>query len=115
MQCEQIFEIEQDQTDINIVPGVVNCLICALNTTGDVAWRIELNGVLVPVTSSPDAEVNGKFLVIEMPDDYVSPGSSGKRNITCTSLVNGQTLKARLALIMGEFSITNYYNYSCSI
>ena len=105
LQCEQTFQIERDEADINIVPGVINCFSCALNTSGDIAWQVELNGNLVSVSLSPDAEVDGKFLIIEMPDDYVSPGPSGGRNITCTSLIDGQTFEARLASIVGEYVI----------
>jgi hypothetical protein len=91
----------QDETDINIVPGVVNCFSCALVTEGDVVWQVELNGILVPASSSPDAVADNNFLVIEMPDDYVLSGPSGRQNISCTSLVDGQTIEARLAS-MGE-------------
>ena len=108
MQCEQTFQIERDQININIVPGVVNCFSCALNASGDVDWLVEMNGNLVPASSLPDAEVDGKFLVIEMPDNCVPPGLSGGRNISCTSLVDGQTFEARLVSIMGEYSIASY-------
>ena len=79
------------------MPGVVNCFSCAaLNTTGgSINWQVELNGDLVPVSSSPDAVVNGNFLVIAMPDNYVQPGTSGRRDIRCS--VNGRSLEARLA------------------
>ena len=38
------------------------------------------------------------FLVITMPDKYVLPGTSGRRDISSYSTVNGRTLEARLAL-----------------
>jgi hypothetical protein len=91
----------QEETDIDIVPGVVNCFICALVTNGDVIWQVELDGVLVPVSLSPDAVAIGNFLVIQMPDDYVPSGPSGRRNISCISLVDGQTIEARI-VSMGE-------------
>ena len=96
-QCVETFRIEQDRIDLFIVPGVVNCFSCALDTGGDVAWQVELDGVLVPVSLSPDALADGNCLIIEMPDNYVLPGLSGRRNITCTSLVDGRTFEARLA------------------
>ena len=80
-----------------MVPGVVNCFGCALDASGSVAWQIELDGDLVPASSSSDIVVDGNVLVIAMPDDYVLPGSSGRKNILCTSLTNGLNLEARLA------------------
>ena len=78
------------------MPGVVNCFNCTLDTTGgSVSWQVELNGDLVPVSSSPDAVVNGNFLVIAMPDNYVQPGTSGRRDIHCSA--DSQNLEARLA------------------
>ena len=78
------------------MPGVVNCFSCALNTTGgSVSWQVEMNGNLVPVSSSPDAVINDTFLVIAMPDDYVQPGTSGRRDIRCSA--NDQSFEARLA------------------
>ena len=78
------------------MPGVVNCFSCALDTTsGSVSWQVELDGDSVPVSSSPDAVVNGNFLVIAMPDNYVQPGTAGRRDIHCSA--NHQSLEARLA------------------
>ena len=91
----------QDGTDIDVTPGVVNCFSCALDSMSGIAWQVEMNGRLVPALSSPDAVVDGNFLIIEMPDDYVSLGPSGGRNITCTSLFDGQSFEARLTS-MGE-------------
>ena len=79
------------------MPGVVNCLSCILDTIGSVSWQVTLNGDLVPVSSSPNAEPVGNFLVIAMPENYVLPGTSGRRIIVCTNYVNGQNLEARLA------------------
>ena len=78
------------------MPGVVNCFNCALDTTGgSVSWQIELNGDLVPVSTSPDIVVDGNFLVITKPDNYVQPGTSGRRDIYYSA--NSQSLEARLA------------------
>ena len=94
-QCVQNFRIEQDRIDLYIIPGVVNCFSCALDTTGSsVSWQVELDGDLVPVSTSSDTVVSGNFLVIAMPDDYVQPGTSGRREISCS--VNDQYLEARL-------------------
>ena len=79
------------------MPGVVNCFSCALDTVGNVNWQVELDGDLVPVSSSPDAVTDDNFLVIAMPDNYVQPRNSGRRDIVCNSAVNGQNLEARLA------------------
>ena len=65
---------------------------------GSVAWQVDRDGLLVPVSSSsPDVVTNGNFLVITTPESYVLPGTSGRQDILCTSLVNGQSLEARLA------------------
>ena len=64
---------------------------------GSVRWQVQLDGDLIPSSLSPDAETDGNFLVIAMPDNYVQPGNSGRRDIVCTSTVNGQNLEARLA------------------
>ena len=79
------------------MPGVVNCFSCALDTIGSVNWQVDTDGDLVPVSLSPDAEADGNFLVVAMPDNYVQPGTSGRRNVKCTSVVTGQPLEARLA------------------
>ena len=100
-QCVQTFTIMQDGTDIDVMPGVVNCFSCALDSMSGIAWQVEINGRLVPVSSSPDVVVDGNFLIIEMPDDYVPFGQSGGRNITCTSIFDGQSFEARLTS-MGE-------------
>ena len=73
------------------MPGVVSC---ALDAVGSVSWQIELNRNLVPTSSSPDAVVNGNFLVIAMPDNYVQPGTSGRRDIVCS--IKSRHLEARL-------------------
>ena len=96
LQCVQNFRIDRNRIDLYIMPGVVNCFNCTLDTAGgSVSWKVELDGDLVPVSTSPDAVVNGNFLIIAMPDDYVQPGTSGRRDISCT--VNDQHLEARLA------------------
>ena len=105
-QCAQTFQIEQDVIDINIISGVVTCFSCALDSTGpgDVVWLVEMDGNLVPVSTLSNAVADGNFLIIEMPDDFFPPGPSGRRNISCISLVNGQTFEARL-VSMGEQQI----------
>ena len=99
LQCAQNLRIEQDRIDLFIIPGVVNCFSCALDTTdGSIIWQVEMNGNQVPVSSSPDAVVNhDNLLVIAMPDNYVQPGTSGRRDIRCYSSANNQRLEARLA------------------
>ena len=80
--------------------GVVNCFSCALDAIGGVSWEVEVDGVLVPISTLSDDNiivVNGSFLIIAMPDNYVQPGTSGRRDIICISHANGQTLDARLA------------------
>lgn len=99
-QCVQTFLIERDMMDISIMPGVVNCFSCALDTPGPVAWLVEMDGELVQTSLSPDAvtvtKLNGSFLVIAMPDNYVLPGPSGRRIIACISEIDEQSFEARL-------------------
>ena len=78
------------------MPGVINCFSCALDTNGSITWQVTVNGDLLHLSLAPNAEADGNFLVIAMPEDYVLPGTSGRRDILCTSLVNGQNLEARL-------------------
>ena len=78
------------------MPGVINCFSCALDTNGSIAWQVSVNDDLVPVSSSSDAVADDNFLIIAMPEKYVLPGTSGRRDILCTSVDNGQNLEARL-------------------
>ena len=41
-------------------------------------------------------EVEGNYLVLPSPGDYVLPGNSGRRNIICTDSI-GDTYEARLS------------------
>ena len=89
----QTFLITQDD-EIYIEPGVVNCFSCALE---NVAWLVEEGGDLVPPSVSPNAEAIGSFLVIAMPDNYVTPGTAGRQEIVCVTDVQGQNYEVRLA------------------
>ena len=65
---------------------------------GSVSWLVEIDGDLVPPSLSEDAAATeGNFLIIAMPDVFVQPGTTGRRDIVCASAVTGQTLEARLA------------------
>ncbi len=98
-QCERIFQIDSEQNvDIVIVPGVVNCFSCALDR---VIWLVELdNGDIVQPDSesSPDTvAVNGTRLVLAMPENYVQPGTAGRKYIECVSQLNNSNIEVRLA------------------
>ena len=84
-----------NEDNIYIVPGVVNCFMCDL--PGTIAWQVEENRDLVPPSQSPNAEAVGNFLVIASPDNYVRPGTAGRRDIVCTSLTDGRDYEVRLA------------------
>ena len=112
----QTFLITQDDV-IYIEPGVVNCFSCALE---NVAWLVEEDGDLVPPTLSPNAEAVGTFLVIAMPDNYVTPGTAGRREIFCTSLTDGQnnyevrlSSPSKCSLQLSLYSLNNY-SYTCN-
>ena len=102
-QCAQTFRIEEDREEIFIIPGVVNCFSCALDSNGSVIWKIT---VTVNDGPAPFAATDRNFLVIEMPENYIQPGLSGRRSILCISFDNGQILEARLS------SPGNNYNSS---
>jgi hypothetical protein len=50
--------------DLYITPGLVNCFSCALDAGGSVNWQVELDGDLVPASTSPDVAVDGNFLLL---------------------------------------------------
>ena len=67
---------------------------------GDVVWQIEVDGGLVPTTSSTAAQfasTMNNYLIIAMPEDYVLPGTSGRRDIFCSAPFGTPSLEARLA------------------
>ena len=95
--CIQNFRITENLTDIIIIPGIVNCFSCELDSSSNVTWQVSSGGHLVPASLSPDVEAIGEFLIITMPESYVQPGTSGEQTIVCTSLNEvGQDLVARL-------------------
>ena len=99
-QCVNNLRIVTDREDLYIMPGVVNCISCDLDSMGNVAWQIEVNRDLIPTTSPAAAEfatTENNYLILATPEGYVLPGTSGRKIIVCTSLVNAQTLEARLA------------------
>ena len=77
---------------------MVNCFSCFLDTVGSVVWQVELdNGDRVQPDLSPDAEAVGNFLVLAMPENYVEPGTAGRKYIVCTSQLNNSNVEVRLA------------------
>ena len=87
--------------DIIIELGEVNCFTCsqviswtANNDMGNPisvtsASPLEIGGVTV-------VEVEGNYLVLPSPGQYVPPGTSGRRNIICTDTM-ADTYEARLS------------------
>ena len=97
-QCVHNLRIETDRQDLYIMPGVVNCISC--NIIGDIFWGIEVDGDLVPTTSPTAAQfasIMNNYLIIAMPEDYVEPGTSGRRDILCSAVAGSPSLEARLA------------------
>ena len=70
------------------MPGVINCFICGLEDVGETYWEIEMGEAVT--------DISFLVLIIAMPDSYVLPGISGRRNISCISRGFGQKLQARL-------------------
>ena len=102
-QCVRTHTISNED-DIYIMPGVVNCFLC--NLPGTISWRVEENRDLVSPSQSPNAEAVGNFLVIASPDNYVTPGTAGRRDIVCTSQADGQNYEVRLASPSKSIAIT---------
>ena len=97
-QCVHNLRIEIDRQDLYIMPGVVNCISC--NIMGDIAWTIEVGGDQIPTTSSSAAQfatAENNYLIIATPEDYVLPGTSGRRDIFCSAPIGTPSLEARLA------------------
>jgi hypothetical protein len=86
-QCQSDLQIVSDREDLYIVPGMVNCITCALDEQGPVTWQIEVDGDLVVATSPTAAQfatVEGNYLILMTPEDYVLLGSTGRRDIVCS-------------------------------
>ena len=97
-QCVHNLRIEIDRQDLYIMPGVVNCISC--NIMGDIAWQIEVDGDLLPITSAMAALIAStvnNYLIITMPEDYVLPGTAGRQEILCSAPAGSPSLEARLA------------------
>ena len=98
-QCVRNLRIETDRQDLYIMPGVVNCISC--NIVGTIAWTIEVDGDQIPTTSPTAAQfasTENNYLIIATPEDYVLPGTSGRRDIFCSASPSGTpSLEARLA------------------
>ena len=85
--------IENDREDLYIMPGVTNCISCAV--AGNVIWQITVNNILTPVSSASQiASTENNYLIIPSPESYVLPGQPGRRDIEC---VGASSLEARLA------------------
>ena len=82
------FEQKFNGTEFYIIPGVINCFTCGLDQD-ELLWEIEIG----------EAVTADFFMVLifAMPDNYVLPGISGRRNIACISRRDGQRLQARLS------------------
>ena len=92
-QCVHTLQIKNDREDLYIMPGVINCVSCAV--AGDVVWEITVNGIQVPVSSASQiASTENNYLIIPSPESYVLPGQSGRQNIECIGV---SSLEARLA------------------
>ena len=92
-QCVHTLRIENNREDLYIMPGVTNCISCAV--AGDVVWQITVNGILVSASSSQIASTENNYLIIPSPESYVLPGQPGRRDIVCIGA--SSSLEARLA------------------
>ena len=91
-QCVHTLRIENDWEDLYIMPGVTNCISCAV--AGDVVWQITVNDILIPVSAASQITyTENNYLIIPSPESYVLPGQSGRQNIECNG---ASSLEARL-------------------
>ena len=88
--CGATFRVLATTFQFVIVPGVRNCFSCDRDTVGSVLWQVTLPGSFIRTDVGPAtagfAEVDGNFLILPTPEDYVGPGFNGQRIIVC----NGQ-------------------------
>ena len=59
-----------------------------------------MDGDLLPTTTSTAAQfasTMNNYLIIATPEDYVIPGTSGRRDIICSTPSGSPSLEARLA------------------
>jgi hypothetical protein len=78
--------------NISTVSGAIICFSCALDTTGAIDWLVEMdNGELGTAEESDDAFIDGIFLVL------IPSAPTGRRNIACVRLADGQSLNASLS------------------
>ena len=91
-QCMHTLRIETNREHWYIMPGVTNCVSCAV--AGNVAWQITVDGIQVSASSSPIASTENNYLTIPSPESYVLPGQPGRRIIECNG---ASSLEARLA------------------
>lgn len=84
--CGRVFPIGISGLDLLITPGVLNCFVCPFRF---VSWQIEMG--------EANTSESGTYLLLDMPESYVQPGPSGRRNITCISISPpGMQFQARL-------------------
>ena len=88
-------------TDIIIELGEVNCFTCsqvsswtANNDMGNPISVTSASPLVFGVTTV--VEVEGNYLVLPSPGDYVLPGNIGRRNIICSDN-SGSQYEARLS------------------
>ena len=89
--CGATFHVNASSFEFVIVPGVRNCFSCSLDTKGSVLWQVTLPSSFIPTNVGPAtagfAEVDGNFLILPIPEDYVGPGFNGQRRIVCNGLL----------------------------
>ena len=99
--CARTTTLSAPFTDIVVELGEVNCFTCSLVTS----WTANNDaGNPISVTSASPlligevivVEVEGNYLILPSPGQYVPPGNSGRRNIICTDNI-GDTYEARLS------------------
>ena len=99
--CATTTTLSGSFTDIIVELGEVNCFTCSLviswtanNDMGNPISVTSASPLVIGVTTV--VEVEGNYLVLPSPGDYVLPGSGGRKNIICSDN-SGNTYEARLS------------------
>ena len=74
--CGRVLRIGISGLDLLITPGILNCFVCPFRFRV-FSWQIEMG--------EANTSESGTYLLLDMPESYVQPGLSGRRNITCIS------------------------------
>ena len=99
--CARTTTLSAPFTDIVIELGEVNCFTCSQvlswTATNDMGNPVSVTSASPLLISGVTVvEIEGNYLILPSPGQYVLPGNSGRRNIICSDII-GDTYEARLS------------------